>query len=517
VPEVSVQLTEKAKEWFLQIAEDFSQSQERYNLNHEFARTRKNRSLVVILTITGIAFLFVSLAYVFTTAYEKENNQVTVSSSEFEDIDLRDLLDTYQKLETELLYHRAALENAVISQRLEQTRVESAYADQVLMAKDDRLDDAAAKVIRDALDQRLVRDKGRIEAKYRDSLVQLTANVQKVEADISAIDKNKLDRALAQEALLSGERRLFNLEMDRLKRLYDDQIVAMSKEHKSQIDRKNQFAQEFERQSSARLQSERARLTLLYNPVLSSAPDLALLEQSIDRSWLLSYKPLFPSIQAIRDAVGDAPRQKLRTHIARVQELNAILSRPPYLNSVPPIVAQLYNQTILALAAALEPYTEVAGVIDAKNQELVQKKQELEAAARLEQELRTAIANQESILKDTSRLASGYIVEASKEVRKFAEREKQQGVVSQVVSQDELVVVAQDEQVFPKGSIIYVARWMTPALGQFEVVMSLGHLRKLRRLSLSLDMQAAFDKLEAGRKAIVVNDWVIRQEAYKAP
>ena len=132
-------LVEKAKRWFLEVAEGFRKSQEKYNLEREFAATKKNRRPWVLLSVLGSSLLFTGLAWLLVSTYERENNNVKINSKEFDDIAQRDLLNEAKDIEAELDFALTALAQQQAQLESDIAKVKSVFEDQLTLARTSNL------------------------------------------------------------------------------------------------------------------------------------------------------------------------------------------------------------------------------------------------------------------------------------------------------------------------------------------------------------------------------------------
>jgi hypothetical protein len=95
-------LVEQSKLVFLrELATEFQERQAQYNLEEEFAKTKRNRSLLVPMVVMGIVLFFVAGAVGITLYIENRSKDVQVGVHAFEDVNLRDVLDAAREHEQE--------------------------------------------------------------------------------------------------------------------------------------------------------------------------------------------------------------------------------------------------------------------------------------------------------------------------------------------------------------------------------------------------------------------------------
>lgn len=73
-----------------------------YSLEDEFARTKKNRNILLYFIVIGFVSFLVFGTYLLTSQIAKEQKKTDIKITEFEDLKLKELLDTAKKTEKKL-------------------------------------------------------------------------------------------------------------------------------------------------------------------------------------------------------------------------------------------------------------------------------------------------------------------------------------------------------------------------------------------------------------------------------
>ena len=112
------QLIHREAEDFLAKARDATKDiREIYDLEGEFAKTKKNRSLLVpFVTILTLAVLGL-VAWGITSSIQKANNAAPVDVAAFDDLNLKDLLDSAKRNENDMATAQSALSQMLFDQK----------------------------------------------------------------------------------------------------------------------------------------------------------------------------------------------------------------------------------------------------------------------------------------------------------------------------------------------------------------------------------------------------------------
>ncbi|MEW8119841.1 MAG: hypothetical protein AB2792_21985, partial [Candidatus Thiodiazotropha sp.] len=99
----STALIERSKALFLHdIISEFRNRQQRYDVGEEFAKTKKNRSLLIYAVILGMVAVFSIGVYLLTDYIQKDSKNIIVDIDDFKDVKLQELLDTVKRYESGL-------------------------------------------------------------------------------------------------------------------------------------------------------------------------------------------------------------------------------------------------------------------------------------------------------------------------------------------------------------------------------------------------------------------------------
>ena len=231
-------LVEQTKAYFLQVAMDeFRTAQERYNLNDEFAKTKRNRNFVVLLVVSATIIGFGLFAFLFNNHVETQSNKVSISTQEFDDINLRDLLDKAKVLESDLALRQAELKN--LSDNTADLQVKKEELDRKLNTRIQAIQQAAAEAEK-----------------------PIQAAITQLKAELATFDSRKLEVAKKQEVVLNNERRVYDIERERMQTLLENQIAKLSADYDAQIKRRDAFIKDLETPAArSRPQSSTARAT----------------------------------------------------------------------------------------------------------------------------------------------------------------------------------------------------------------------------------------------------------------
>lgn len=496
----------RAKDWFLQVVRDFAKSQERYNLDLEFSKTKKARTPLVLLTVIATVAVFGGGAFWFTQVYSQERNKVEVSSSEFENVDLRDLLDQFRKLDSERLFHEDKLRQLERAQEDALERARSLTADKITfeMGKNLLADEEARRVKN--LELSLGRELAKIKADRAAEQDQVRGVIDNLNQQIAAIDQEKLGRALSLEVVLSADRKLFDQEMNRTRTLYEEEIAGMEAAQAQAQREREIFVRSLERQARELLASEKARLVSLYNPVFSAPEEQALLSRTVDGVGLERFKARVPESVHAGAVVDRSDIEAVDGELREIRALYRLASRTPYINDVPPLLRQLLARSLATADAALAPAGKLGTEVLRLSGELDKEKAQKRA---LETDLGNARTQVERLTGSLDSLRGVYAGAAAK---------VGQSALVMWVESPELVRAYIDPTLMgAEGQRFYVTRKDTIPLGEYEIQAIDGSFALLRKVDLPPDLQSRLGRLDQKLRVIIPGDWLVSKDTYKLP
>jgi hypothetical protein len=322
--------TEIAREFYLKQAVRIeSDGPHLYNLEEEFALSRRNRSLRSVFLVLGFIVVAVGATVFLTLNIQNQNRRIRVAITDFEDVTLRDLLSSARKNGEALASARSSLD--ALRQELAQKR-------QALS------DDTAGKIaILDAKGLstgehesavRDLRQQGEtglaaLAAQYASGLRAKQAEVDAAQKQVDAYDSRQLEAAKRQAEVLNNQQRLHELEMEQMTNRYEAKLKALTEQSELKL-------------TALRLNQEQviAALTLKYNPVFDTPDIVPILSAPVDDS----VGPTVPALQAQmagRQYVADGLLPGLGQRVTQRALLYSRLSRIPYQNSIPSALQHL--------------------------------------------------------------------------------------------------------------------------------------------------------------------------------
>jgi hypothetical protein len=423
---------ERSKAWFLRAAlEEYRSAQAQYSLNDEFAKTRKNRSLVVVLAVAGTCLAFGLFAFFFNGYLETKNNTVQVNTKEFEDINLRELLDKAKKLESDLEYSQTNLAKLENEQLLAGDRVRSESADRLTMFRSTNPGEAGLEAENAAEARRLASAIAGVEADFTARKQPVNEWIALLQSQLAAIDARKLEVARKQEVILNNERKVYDVERQRVQSLLQDQLRQTVADYEGRLKQRERFTQDLEASAHATLVKEQERLKLLYNPLWTEESAVRLLTSPQDQNRQGAWVAQIPD--TYREVVSQARLAALNQELAEYRGVMGLLGQVPWANSMPLALAQLQSRALALTDAAVAIFDDFWKVVRSREATI----REREVTIR---ERETTIAEREATIRERE------AVIAQRDAT-IQERERE------IANRDETIKARQDEVLGLRGDL----------------------------------------------------------------
>lgn len=205
-----------------------SNSADSYDLEKEYAKTRKNKSLFsTLILLISIALVLVS-AWGITAYINSKNEEITVNLSEFEGLNVKNLLDSVSKVQTN---YDNAMKNKmnIVSDRdlalrkaEEKRDSEMFLIDSLNLGNKKEIEERQAAVLEEYENSIAL-----VNQVYEPQLAMADAELAEYKKQLDEYDTAKLEAARQQEQALDSERRLHRLEMEKVAKTYESRIADL--------------------------------------------------------------------------------------------------------------------------------------------------------------------------------------------------------------------------------------------------------------------------------------------------
>lgn len=336
-------------------------SEQTYNIENEYAKSKKNHSPFSALMLIGCFLVVFSIAFIMTKTISSHNEEISVSVAEFDDLNLKNLLNTVTAAQTN--YDNAVKQRAA---------VEGDMAVKLKAAEDSHTNDIfvidsmtrlsrkkRAELIYEA-DKNYKEALAAIHEEYDAQLVQAEKEIEEYKAQLAEFDAAKVQAAKEKEKALDSERKVKELEQKKIKDQYEIRIAELNKKLSDTQEQNTEAIRSAVSAVSAQYQTELALLdpklndekagSIIQKTKNTAAPDFnatsALAQKNISSQKLSNtmneYQKLYDDYKYLDKVVRDVPQKNsIPTYTAASRELVNEMGAA-FVNTT----ASLYNETV---------------------------------------------------------------------------------------------------------------------------------------------------------------------------
>ncbi len=305
-------LLEKTKSVFL--PGDFSDPDGKpdlYSLEEEFRKTKRNRNLKFLGLVVLFLFVIISVALTITFFVQERGKNQKVDISSFQDLKLKEMIDSSQKKEGELEIARKELANLEMEYSRELARLKRDFDELKNIIKSRDISEEEKKIQIEQLNSEYNFKIRKTKTKYSPRMSAKSGEISKLVKEIRE-KENELEKTSGDKiTLLEGESKLTALERKKLSGTYQNRIDQMSDEAKEEIE----------------------YLIKKYNPVFAETELKKILEKPVKGASKVS--PLNGiENDIIKEKASTEERiNRLQANVNDSYKLNDRMEKIPYINS----------------------------------------------------------------------------------------------------------------------------------------------------------------------------------------
>lgn len=363
------ELIEQSKLAFLREAlENLKNDRQQYDLGKEFAATRKNRTPMVAGIILATIAVFGVGAWAVTLYIQRSSNRVAVTIKDFQEVNLREVLDAAKRLDTQMQDAQSQKSNLESERDAQIALAKQSAQQQIQLLTTESLSDEQVKERTAAINHALQIKIASIQADYATRIAEVDAQIKNISAQQAQYDSRQVEQARQQEEVLNNQRKLFDMQLQQQKQDYEAKIADLTTGYEKQIADLKAYHTQFVAALEKKHQTEIQALIAKYNPTYSDAAIVGLLSSPIDASLL--QKPTladFQNLLATDNVISRDAYNRIAANLADYETIIQRLEQVPYENSVPQALKQLEYRNISLIRSLESIWSGLAGLIDKKD------------------------------------------------------------------------------------------------------------------------------------------------------
>lgn len=199
-----------------------------YNLEQEYAKTKKNKSFFVPLILAGTILLVALVSIILTVSIDKRNKKIKVNVAEFNDVNLKSLIDTVARTQDQ---YEAAVKNKLQIERQMNSSLNAA-ADKrdgdLFTIKSLNLRDSKVQTKRESnVEKEYEETVASIHGLYDPLIEEAQSEIDVYEKKLNEYNDSKIQAAQEKQKALDSERQLQELERKKMADQYESRIESL--------------------------------------------------------------------------------------------------------------------------------------------------------------------------------------------------------------------------------------------------------------------------------------------------
>lgn len=357
-----------------------SSTEETYDIKKEYAKSKKYRSPFTFLVLLGTFIVVFGISYATYRIISQKNDEITVSLNNFDDLNLKSLLDTITKAQDSYdnaIKNKATLEatkNRLIKEAEDKRDNDFFVLDSLKLSKNEYRNRSLEinKEYTDSINT--------INLEYEPQITELNSQIENYQKQLAEYDTSKVKSAQEQEKAINSERQLKQLEIQALTDKYEAQIAEL----KQNIDDLQvAHSQEIRKSVTTVQEKYQAEIDSL-DPILKDSKAENLLKdtetfqvEDFDANFIISEN-------SINDKNLISEMEKFQEYFDNYQYLNSKIASIPQKNTIP-IYIEANNSFVKKMS---ETFSQSATELYAQNEEL---KNQMENKIKRSEEIYTKI------------------------------------------------------------------------------------------------------------------------------
>jgi len=322
-----------------------------FDLEAEFAKSAKNRSVIIPAAVVVFLAVLAVGAWIASVYTDQQSEQASVKIGSFEDLNLKDIFDTARRNKKDLEQINTQIDQLTSDSSARVAAIQQAGNSQADIAQVNDPSGAKSQAIRIQTAQKIAIEK----ANLAKAIAPLESQAAEVQKKIDSYDTRIGNLQKKNQKILDTQQRLNDLEKQKLINQYDARIADLQNANAQTVVRLKNERDALVQALNQKHAEEIKKLILKYNPILKDPAVVSVLNTYSNQA--ATYPPFTLSDQITGpEATVESPQKDFAAGLAQTQMLLSQLMKIPSENSVPSLVNALDNSfaaTLVPLAAQL--------------------------------------------------------------------------------------------------------------------------------------------------------------------
>lgn len=192
-----------------------------YNLEEEYAKTKKNKNHSVVLILLALVLLVIGITYGITSFIAYQNKKIDVDFDVFADANLIELFDMVSRTEDALASAQSEKARLEILRQTEFEEIEARKEGDLYGLQNMRLTKAAQKQREKEIQAEYEKDFASAKDYYDRELVFLETSIDEYRKQLESLDSSRIKQAQEQQAALDFQRHIYEMEKVEVQEQYE--------------------------------------------------------------------------------------------------------------------------------------------------------------------------------------------------------------------------------------------------------------------------------------------------------
>lgn len=296
-----------------------------YDLQKEFEKTKKNKQTFLWVMVFSFIAIIIIITIIFNIYIENKRRLTTFKIPEFQEINLKDLLDTAKKLQEKLDAAKEELNALKEEKNLKIQSIKDKISNdiQLVLVKN------ISKYQKDREVKNLKRERDKlikeVNDKYDPLIAQKEQEIAEIQKELDKYDSRLNAQVKEAQKQLERYKELSALEMEKIKDLYEIKIKKLTQNYETRIDNLKEYYQEY----TSILENK-------YNPVFKDKNVKKILNEKSKIEIPENYSK-FENISILENdnIINSEDKEYIENNFNDILALTKRLGEIPYKNSVP--------------------------------------------------------------------------------------------------------------------------------------------------------------------------------------
>lgn len=227
---------------FLDEAHFYEIKRENYDLSREFAKTVEHKNWSFYYVILSFLMVLALFTAILVGRIQDKSSILSISISDFEDLNLAEALNKAKETEKELSYMRIALEKSKKQFELDSQAIQREAKEKALAILKQNLPEAEKQKMILEIREKEKKELEALQQSYQNEIKAKEKQMLAIQAQMKEYEeKYKEDLKKARAQVLSDSAKLHEIEMEKQRKIYENKIAEITLQNQRELKKNKEF------------------------------------------------------------------------------------------------------------------------------------------------------------------------------------------------------------------------------------------------------------------------------------